>query len=155
MRTHRMRRIPALGPAVSEVGRMAARRLGRASLPIPLSEQRDRTTVIWAVLVLRTESGRTFPTGAQRRLRLVHHLLQERHFDERTISVAIEEHQRKAEEQECGLHDSHTLLPDQLVGHECEARAESEHLALILLALALELDDCALPELIVGLSEAL
>lgn len=135
---------------------MATTGLGRVP-PQLLPKKRHRAAVLWTAVFRRSAPStcRAFPASAQSSLRPVHHLLQERHFHERAVARAVEQYERQAQEEERGLHDSHALLPDQLVGHEGQASAEGEHFALVLLALAFELDDGALPQLVVGLAEAL
>ena len=108
--------------------------------PQLLPEERDRaaifrTTVFWAAIIWRPTSGGTLPAGSESCLRLVHHLLQKWHFHKRAVASAIEQYEGQTEEQERGLHDAHTFLPHEFVGHERQACAESKHLALILLAL--------------------
>jgi hypothetical protein len=123
--------------------------------PQLLPEKRHRAAVLWTTILRRPTPVRAFPAGTQSRLRPVHHLLQKRHLYQRAVARAVEKHKSQAKEQQRGLYNSHALLPDQFICHKRQTGAESKHFALVLFALAFELDHSALPQLIVGLAEAL
>jgi hypothetical protein len=144
-----------LRTAIRGISSMPTARLNRGVPPQLLPEKRHRAAVFWTTILRRPASIRTLPAGAQSRLRPVHHLLQKRHLYQSAVARAVEKHERQAKEEQRGLHDSHALLPNQLVRHEGQASAESKHFALVLFALAFELDHGALPQLVIGLTEAL
>lgn len=93
-------------------------------------------------------TGGAVELQAQRCLGLLHHLLHERQLQV-AASRPYEKHEPKAQENERRLNNRHPLLEHQFVCKERQARANSQHFPLVLLAPVLELDNRRLPQLVV------
>lgn len=67
--------------------------------------------------------------------------------------TAREDDEQQAGQKKHGLHYGHALLEDDLVSEEVQTGAESNDLAVGLLALAFQCDDGGLPDLVVLLAD--
>lgn len=138
--------LPMLGRGIIHIrvfDRMAQPR-GRTALLVPPASATPPDTGLGRARVHGTAHAAVGPAAPARE-----ELARVVELDAAVGEAAGKDDEEEAAEQEDGLDNSHALLEDDLVGEGAEAGADGQELALRLVALRLEGDDGALPDLVV------